>query len=90
MPTIGDDAEEIRRKAVIRDTIMDGMKRSMGTQANHADHARKTILDGLKATAAKIEAEMEGVPKDGKIYRNPANPKQRRQWDHEDKVWREL
>jgi hypothetical protein len=90
MPAIGDDAEEIRRKAVIRDTIMDGMKRSMGTQANHADHARKTILDGLKATAAKIEAEMEGVPKDGKIYRNPANPKQRRQWDHEDKVWREL
>jgi hypothetical protein len=90
MPRPGDDGAEIKRKAAARQAVMDGMKQSLGDQQDHADYAYKQVQKGIKEEQDKIASEMQDTPKDGKIYRNPANPKQRRQWDVNDKVWREL
>jgi hypothetical protein len=90
MPQAGDSDAELKRKAIVRQTIMDGMKQSLGDQQDHAEYAKKQVLQGIKENQAKIDREMEGVPKDGKVYKNPANPKERRMWDANDKVWRDI
>jgi hypothetical protein len=90
MPGIGDDAQEIKRKAAARQAVMDGMKQSLGDQQEHATYAYKQVQKGIKEEQENIANEMKDTPRDGKIYKNPANPKQRRMWDLNDKVWREL